>query len=721
MKRLGLLRAGSPRALVALVAIAGFTSACSLINKPDDIIVGSGGNDTGGGGSGANGGGPPACTENDECTALTTDCATGECVDGACVATPQPADTACGPALGDSCDVQDTCDGDGTCVVRAVPDGTYCDDCPAGAPDCALCSAGACGDCGSGRATEKTFRTPLSASGWRLTGGWGIYSETPPTTLSNFPEPPQCDDGIDNDGNGSMDFPDDPSCGGPEQVYEQVGYIPECNDGVDNDGDGEIDTVDVDCATAFSPTEYPVGPIVFDHPVLGTDGNRRHPYGKALAQEEEVSSATSPATVLPAEIIFKSWNMDEGYFYDLKAVQVSLDGTSFTTLAACVKNTDNNIPFCEIVSPRAADNWDTVTLPVPAAMVGQVGFVRFVHDSTDACCQDERGWYIDALNFAQDCACASDDDCAYAGGECGTATCLDTLECAAEATNVGQACTLDLGPNSEGCATAECNAAGFCAPAILELEGESCDSCSEGDGFCDYCSNGTCRNCPATQGFDQCFSPYPEANCNGSTGQNVDTSAWQLTGGWGISNCVSANQNAPGGGDCFMRQPYPGGGEPHLAPVMGNNGVRTTVPTYDGQSETASGSFITSPTPIPAELTFYSWHQDRGGNDTFNLFDRKAIRVSTDGGNNWTTIVDCDANMTVPFCQPWETPNTNRSLTDWDEISLPIPANLVGETGIFEFFYDTVDNGEGWIRGWYIDDLNISRCDYLNPPWPIEN
>jgi hypothetical protein len=31
-------------------------------------------------------------------------------------------------------------------------------------------------------------------------------------------------------------------------------------------------------------------------------------------------------------------------------------------------------------------------------------------------------------------------------------------------------------------------------------------------------------------------------------------------------------------------------------------------------------------------LTFKSWHQDRGGNDQFNLRDKKRIRVSTDNG-----------------------------------------------------------------------------------------
>jgi hypothetical protein len=112
-------------------------------------------------------------------------------------------------------------------------------------------------------------------------------------------------------------------------------------------------------------------------------------------------------------------------------------------------------------------------------------------------------------------------------------------------------------------------------------------------------------------------------------------------------------------------------------------------------------------------LTFKSWHQDRGGNDTFTPRDTKRISVSTDGGANWTEIVNCNGIDTIPFCVP-SPANQNRSLTAWDDIAIPIPANLAGETGIFEFAYDTVDSGQGWERGWYIDDLNINRCDCYN-------
>src|SRR5262249_61877011 len=46
-----------------------------------------------------------------------------------------------------------------------------------------------------------------------------------------------CLDGVDNDGDGLIDYPADPGCSGPNDDSEQ----PECSDGLDNDGDGLID------------------------------------------------------------------------------------------------------------------------------------------------------------------------------------------------------------------------------------------------------------------------------------------------------------------------------------------------------------------------------------------------------------------------------------------------------------------------------------------------
>ena len=62
-----------------------------------------------------------------------------------------------------------------------------------------------------------------------------------------------CDDGIDNDGDGLIDHPDDPGCpnalAGPEN--------PACDDGIDNDGNGLTDFGDPKCASSWPYWESP--------------------------------------------------------------------------------------------------------------------------------------------------------------------------------------------------------------------------------------------------------------------------------------------------------------------------------------------------------------------------------------------------------------------------------------------------------------------------------
>ena len=44
-----------------------------------------------------------------------------------------------------------------------------------------------------------------------------------------------------------------------------------------------------------------------------------------------------------------------------------------------------------------------MTIPVPAALVGQKGIVRIDYDTLDACCSFEQGWYLRSANFFTIC------------------------------------------------------------------------------------------------------------------------------------------------------------------------------------------------------------------------------------------------------------------------------------------------------------------------------
>ena len=58
----------------------------------------------------------------------------------------------------------------------------------------------------------------------------------------------QCQDGIDNDFDGTIDFPQDPGCSSPTDTDEFNQPQTQCSDGIDNDDDGRVDTLDPGCS-----------------------------------------------------------------------------------------------------------------------------------------------------------------------------------------------------------------------------------------------------------------------------------------------------------------------------------------------------------------------------------------------------------------------------------------------------------------------------------------
>jgi hypothetical protein len=65
-----------------------------------------------------------------------------------------------------------------------------------------------------------------------------------------------CDDGIDNDGDDQIDFPDDLGCHDFTDDSERSADLV-CDDGLDNDGDGFADNVDRGCKGPEDSSEYP--------------------------------------------------------------------------------------------------------------------------------------------------------------------------------------------------------------------------------------------------------------------------------------------------------------------------------------------------------------------------------------------------------------------------------------------------------------------------------
>ena len=70
-----------------------------------------------------------------------------------------------------------------------------------------------------------------------------------------------CSDGIDNDGDGAVDYPADTGCPAASANIEN----PQCSDGFDNDGDGTVDFGgDPDCVDSFSNRELALPPLPSD-------------------------------------------------------------------------------------------------------------------------------------------------------------------------------------------------------------------------------------------------------------------------------------------------------------------------------------------------------------------------------------------------------------------------------------------------------------------------
>lgn len=90
---------------------------------------------------------------------------------------------------------------------------------------------------------------------------------TEPDAAPDSPTGPQCNDGLDNDGDGLKDYPSDPGCVAPQQDDEvddcpSGANCPQCGNKVDDDGNGSIDYPnDPGCTSAADPFEFANNPV----------------------------------------------------------------------------------------------------------------------------------------------------------------------------------------------------------------------------------------------------------------------------------------------------------------------------------------------------------------------------------------------------------------------------------------------------------------------------
>ncbi len=406
--------------------------------------------------------------------------------------------------------------------------------------------------------------------------------------------------------------------------------------------------------------------------VLGSDGNRVAPFP---GSEIETSYARTAPVVLPEMIIFLSWNVDEGGGpSDNKTVRVSVDdGATWDTLVDCAA--DPSWPFCQPSMAQDPAIFSLVQIPVPMGLQGQTGIVEFGYDTVDDCCDFEKGWYIESLNIATECACAIDEDCAGLDTQCGTAVCSVSGECGLSPMPEGSDCG---DPFENDCNGAdECDGVGYCRDNMASTGLDTCFDCPGGQ-TCSYCDDGQCLDCTTFTNFNDFSDP--------------SVTPWTITAivgtaDWGFFDEAPLNGNGTG------PTPFPN------APVFGTDG--NLDPPYPG-AEIEHSQVVTSVGVVPAELSFASWNVDEGG----GFYDTKIIDISVDGGMTWTNLVNCQMGSTEAFC---DFRDDSRAIDDWDEITLDT-SPWAGMMGQLRFTYNTEDGCCGFERGWYLD-FTFAICD----------
>lgn len=144
---------------------------------------------------------------------------------------------------------------------------------------------------GYGQGPEDLPVTGVLLAGYQAGGIWPKAIIVYPEGFCGSNEVRQCNDGIDNDGDGLIDFESngsgDPECGDANGANEGTTPVSFCNDGVDNDGDGFTDfPEDKGCVSAegASEGECVKGNFFTDH-VVYPDGEAPGPQFEAMLLE----------------------------------------------------------------------------------------------------------------------------------------------------------------------------------------------------------------------------------------------------------------------------------------------------------------------------------------------------------------------------------------------------------------------------------------------------
>ena len=344
---------------------------------------------------------------------------------------------------------------------------------------------------------------------------------------------PQCSDGKDNDGDGLIDFPDDPGCNSANATDEGHAPWPQCQDGRDNDGDGKVDYPDdPGCPVANQDSEVddcPDGPHCPQCSNGKDDDNNglidfpRDPGCLSAADSDEYQD--NPAAC-GQNVIVQQLPLD-GH----KTGNLMLGGASMLTSAACGGSGTEDVFELRITSPKVV----TATTISPTTVADTVLYIRSA----------------DCASTTSELACNDDANMATAGPSsiAVSITTPGTYYLVVDAHDSGAGGAYDLQVDflsGEG-ETCDPNAM-TCGPGLvcrIPLGGSMnlCEKpmCSDGvdddgDGKADYPEDPGCESPADNTEIDTC----PGAGCP-ACADGIDNDGDGLTDWPNDPNCVAAS------------------------------------------------------------------------------------------------------------------------------------------------------------------------------------
>ncbi len=330
--------------------------------------------------------------------------------------------------------------------------------------------------------------------------------------------PSQCGDGMDNDGDGIIDYPDDPGCTSADDVDESDTCgngpgpgCPECADGIDNDGDGQIDLADTACFLPSSPSE---GCITTDGitPIVTavTAGTTVGAVNDTVAACGASATQTSPDKVHSIELP------------RMRTITIA-NANSFDAVVALYDSSCGGTPL------RCSDEPENLTLD---ALPAGTYFYSVDGDGASA-----SGAYTITVSGVIEAGASCEGDLADAGaivcpptfqckGAAGSRTC-QRAKCGDGIDNDGDG-VADY-PNDPGCTSPTDDDEEDTCPA-----GPGCPACADdidndGDGQIDYPNDGTCI--AASSNSETCI-----------TSENVDALVLPITPG---ETTTAVNDQSP--------------------------------------------------------------------------------------------------------------------------------------------------------------------------------